>query len=126
VLPRLFLVGSVVFTLLQAWRHHVFVFFWFLGLPFLAWLRGAPQRSLLIGERTLEVESTGRIGGSLALPRSRIERIEIGRAGLLQAYQRALVVTLVDGRSARLFAGISAPQAEFVKAGLERWLSHRD
>jgi hypothetical protein len=57
------------------------------------------------------------------LPRSRIERVDIGRAGLLQGYQRALVVTCVDGRSARLFPGISAIQAEFVKAGLQRWLA---
>jgi hypothetical protein len=123
VLPRLLLLVAVVFTVLQAWRHHVFVFFWFLGLPFLAWLRGPSQRSLLIGERQLEVESTGRIRSSFVLPRYQIERVEIGRAGLLQAYQRALVVTCVDGRSARILPGVSAVQAEFVKAGLQRWLA---
>ena len=125
-LPRLALVGSVVFTLLQAWRHHVFIAFWFLGLPFLAWLRGPARRSLLIGERQLEVEGTRRFGRSFVLPRSQIERIEIGRGGLFQLHQRALFVTLVDGRSAPLLLGISAAQAEFVNGGLQRWLSGVD
>jgi hypothetical protein len=125
-LPRLFLVGGVVFTLLQAWRHHVFVFFWFLGLPFLAWLRGPARRSLLIGERQLELEGTRRIGRAFVLPRSQIQRIEIGRGGVFQLYQRALFVTLVDGRSAPLLVGISAVQAEFVNGGLQRWLSGAD
>lgn len=122
-LPRLVFVGGVVFTLLQAWRHHVFIAFWFLGLPFLAWLRGPARRSVLLGERTLEVEGTRRFGRSFVLPRSQIERIEIGRGGLFQLNQRAIFVTLVDGRSAPLFVGISAVQAEFVNGGLQRWLA---
>ncbi len=122
-LPRLVLVGGIVFTLLQAWRHHVFIAFWFLGLPFLAWLRGPARRSLLLGERTLEIEGTRRIGQAFVLPRSQIERVAIGRGGVYQLYQRALFVTLVDGRTAPLFVGISAVQAEFVNGGLQRWLS---
>lgn len=122
-LPRLVLVGGVVFTLLQAWQHHVFIVFWFLGLPFLAWLRGPAQRAVLIGERQLEVEGPRRLGRSFVIPRSQIERIEIGRGGLYQLYQRALFVTLLDGRAAPIFVGISAVQAEFVNGGLQRWLS---
>jgi hypothetical protein len=125
-LPRLVLVGGVVFTLLQAWRHHVFIAFWVLGLPVLAWLRGPAQRSLLIGERTLEIEGPRRFGRSFVLPRSQIERIEIARGGAYQLYQRALFVTLVDGRSAPLLVGISAVQAEFVNGGLQRWLAGAD
>ena len=115
-LPRLLFVGGVVFTLLQAWRHHVFIAFWFLGLPFLAWLRGPVRRSVLLGERQLEVEGSRRMGRAFLLPRSQIERIEIGRGGVFQLYQRALFVTLIDGRSAPLFVGISAVQAEFVNS----------
>jgi hypothetical protein len=122
-LPRLVLVGGVVFTLLQAWRHHVFVAFWFLGLPFLAWLRGPARRSLLIGERQLEVENARRLGRAFLLPRSQIERIEIGRGGVYQLYQRAIFVTLLDGRTAPLLVGVSAVQAEFVNDGLQRWLA---
>ena len=122
-LPRLVFVGSVVFTLLQAWRHHVFIAFWLFGLPLLAWLRGPARRSVLLGERTLEVEGTRRLGRGFVLPRSQIERIEIGRGGLFQLYQRALFVTLSDGRTAPLFVGISAVQAEFVNGGLQRWLA---
>jgi hypothetical protein len=125
-LPRLVLVGGVVFTLLQAWRHHVFIVFWFLGLPFLAWLRGPGQRALLLGERQLEVEGTRRLGRSFLIPRSQIERIEVGRGGVYQLYQRALFVTLVDGRTAPIFVGISAVQAEFVNGGLQRWLAGDD
>jgi len=124
--PRLLLVGCLVFTLLEAWRHHVFIVFWFLGLPFLAWMRGPAQRSVLIGERQLEIEGTRRFGRSFVLPRSQIERIEIGRGGVYQLYQRALFVTLVDGRSAPIFVGISALQAEFVNDGLQRWLAGAD
>jgi len=122
-LPRLILVAFVVFTLLSAWRHHVFIVFWFLGLPLLAWLRGPAQRSLLIGERTLEVEGTRRLGRSFVLPRSQIERIEIGRGGVYLLFQRALFVTLSDGRTAPIFVGISVVQAEFVNGGLQRWLA---
>jgi hypothetical protein len=122
-LPRLVFVGGVLFTLLQAWRHQVFIAFWFLGLPFLAWLRGPARRSILLGERTLEVEATRRLGRSFVLPRSHIQRIEIGRGGVYQLYQRALFVTLVDGRTAPLLVGISAVQAEFVNGGLQRWLA---
>jgi hypothetical protein len=122
-LPRLLFVGGVVFTLLQAWRHHVFIAFWFLGLPFLAWLRGPARRSLLIGERVLEIEGARRFGRAFVLPRSQIERIEIGRGAVFQLYQRALFVTLIDGRTAPLLVGISAVQAEFVNGGLQRWLA---
>lgn len=125
-LPRLVLVGGVVFTLLQAWRHHVFIAFWFLGLPFLAWLRGPARRSVLIGERQLEVEGTGRLARAFLLPRAQIQRIEIGRGGVYQLYQRALFVTLVDGRTAALFVGISSVQAQFVNEGLQRWLAGLD
>jgi len=125
-LPRLLFVGTVVFTLLQAWRHHVFIAFWLFGLPFLAWLRGPARRSVLIGERGLEVEGSGRFGGRFVLPRLQIERIEIGRGGLLQLYQRALFVSLVGGGRAPIFSGISAVQAEFVNDGLQRWLSGLD
>jgi hypothetical protein len=125
-LPRLVFVGGVLFTLLQAWRHHVFIAFWLLGLPFLAWLRGPARRSLLLGERSLEVEGTRRLGRSFVIPRSQIERIEVGRGGVYQLYQRALFVTLKDGRSAALFVGISAVQAEFVNGGLQRWLAGAD
>lgn len=121
--PRLLLVGCVVFTLLEAWRHHVFIVFWFLGLPFLAWLRGPAQRAVLIGERQLEIEGARRLGRSFVVPRSQIERIEIGRGGLYQLYQRALFVTLADGRSTPIFVGITALQAEFVNDGLQRWLA---
>jgi hypothetical protein len=122
-LPRLLLVGGVVFTLLQAWQHHVFIVFWFLGLPFLAWLRGPAQRAVVLGERQLEIEGTRRFGRTFVIPRSQIERIEVGRGGVYQLYQRALFVTLVDGRSAPILVGISAVQAEFVNGGLQRWLA---
>jgi len=122
-LPRLLLVGCVVFTLLQAWRHHVFIVFWFLGLPFLAWLRGPSQRAVLIGERQLEIEGTRRLGRAFVVPRSQIARIEIARAGFFQLYQRALLVTLRDGRAASILIGLSAAQAEFVNDGLQRWLA---
>jgi len=124
-LPRLVFVGGVLFTLLQAWQHHVFIAFWLLGLPFLAWLRGPELRSVLLGERTLEVEGP-RFGRSFVLPRASIQRIEIGRGGVFQLYQRALFVTLRDGRTAPIFVGISAVQAEFVNGGLQRWLSGAD
>lgn len=122
-LPRLLFVGGVLFTLLRAWEHHVFIAFWFLGLPFLAWLRGPARRAVLLGERTLEVEGPRRLGRSYVLPRSQIRRIEIGRGGVYQLYQRALFVTLDDGRTAPILVGISAVQAAFVNDGLQRWLA---
>ena len=122
-LPRLVFVGGVVFTLLSAWRHHVFIAFWFLGLPLLAWLRGPSHHSVLLGDRTLEIEGNRRFGRSFVLPRSQIERIEIARGGVYQLYQRALFVTLKDGRTAPILVGISAVQAEFVNGGLQRWLA---
>jgi len=125
-LPRMLLVGAMAFGLLQAVRHHVFIFFWFLGLPFLAWLRAPARRSVLIGERALEVESTRRLERALVLPRAQIDRIEIGRCGVFQLYQRALFVTLVDGRTMPLFVGVSAVQAEFMNGGLQRWLTSAD
>jgi len=122
-LPRLVLVGGVMFTLLQAWRHHVFIVFWFLGLPFLAWLRGPPRRALLLGERALEIEGTGPLARSLVLPRAQIARTAIGRGGPFRFYQRAIFVTLRDGRTAPILVGVSAVQAEFVNGGLQRWLA---
>lgn len=122
-LPRLALVGGLVFTLLEAWRHHVFIFFWFLGLPILSWLRGPARRSLLIGESELVIEGPRAWGRTFALRRSHIEGIEIGRAGLFRLYQRALLVKLSNGGVAPLLVGISALQAEFVHGGLQRWLS---
>jgi hypothetical protein len=100
----------------------VFIFFWFLGLPLLSWLRGPAQRSLLIGERQLEIEGTRRFGRAFVLPRSQIESIEIGRGGLFRLYQRALLVKLADGGRATLLVGMSALQAQFVNGGLQRWL----
>jgi len=125
-LPRLLSVGGIVFTLVEAWRHHVFIAFWFLGLPFLAWLRGPAQRSVLLEERQLEVEGTRRFGRGFVLPRSQIARIDVGRGGAYQLNQRALIVTLIDGQKAALFVGISAVQAEFVNDGLQRWLASVD
>ena len=122
-LPRLMLVGSVVCAVLEAWRHHVFVFFWLLGLPLLSWLRGPAQRSLSIGEDQLELEGAGQFGRSIELRRSQIEGIQIGRGGLYRLYQRALLIRLVGGGSALTLVGISAQQAEFVNSGLQRWLS---
>jgi len=60
------------------------------------------------------------------LPLSQIDRIEIGRCGVFQLYQRALFVTLVDGRTMPLFVGVSAVQAEFMNGGLQRWLTSAD
>jgi len=122
-LPRLILVLGLLFSLVQAWRHQVFIAFWFLGLPFFAWLRGPTQRSVLIGEGTLEVATKRYFGRSSVLQRSQIERIAIGRGGVVQLYQRALLVTLVGGRTEALLVGLSAVQAEFVNGGLQRWLT---
>jgi hypothetical protein len=122
-LPRMLLFGSVGYALVQAWRHHVFIAFWLFGLPFLRWLTGPARGSLLIGENRLELESARLFGGSFVLPRARIARIEVARGNLFQLFQRALYVRTVDEQTARLLVGISAEQAEFVNAGLQRWLS---
>lgn len=125
-LPRLVIVGGLLFALVEAWRHRVFVVFWFLGLPLFAWLRGPSQRSIVLGDRALELEGTGLFARTHALPRSQIARFEIGRAGVRHLSQRALIATLTDGRKLRFFIGISAGQAEFVTGGLQRWLAGVD
>jgi hypothetical protein len=122
-LPRIALFVSGVFALAQAWHRHVFIAFWIFGLPFLRWLGGPSRGSLLIGRNQLELEGARLFGGSLVLPRARIARIEVTRGNLLQSFQRAIQVRLVDERSARLLVGLSAAQAEFLNGGLQRWLS---
>ncbi|HET7544953.1 MAG TPA: hypothetical protein VFK05_34040, partial [Polyangiaceae bacterium] len=124
--PRLALATGMLLALLEAWRHQVFIFFWFLGLPLLSWLRGPAQRSLVIGEARLELEGARRFGRSLVLPRARIERIEIGRSGPYQLFQRALLIRQVGGGTEATLVGISPLQAQFVNGGLQRWLSGSD
>lgn len=122
-LPKLVLVAGLLFALVEAWRHRVFVVFWFLGLPLFAWLRGPSQRSILLGERALEIEATVFFARTISVPRSQIAGFEIGRAGVLRLSQRALIASLADGRKLTFLVGISAVQAEFVKGGLRRWLA---
>jgi hypothetical protein len=122
-LPRISLVAAVALLIVESWRHHLFVAFWFFGLPFLRWLRGPKHSSLLIAERSLEVAGAHWFGGTRSLPRVGIESIAIGRAGLLQMYRPALVVRDRDQHKTLIFAGLSAVQAEFVNGGLQRWLS---
>ncbi len=122
-LPRVLLVLGVVTVVIESWRHHLFVAFWFFGLPFLRWLRGPKQRSLSIGERSLDVEGANWFGGTRSLPRAGIERISFGRAGLLQLFQSALLIEDKDAQITPLFVGLSPAQAEFLNAGLQRWLT---
>jgi hypothetical protein len=122
-LPRITLFACGVFALAQAWRHHVFVAFWIFGLPFLRWLGGPTRGSLLIGTNQLEVEGARLFGGSLIIPRARIADIEVTRGNVLQLFQRAITVRLLDEQSRRLLVGLSAAQAEFVSGGLRRWLA---
>jgi len=124
--PRLALLAAAVGVLLQAWRHHVYIGFWLFGVPFLPWVLGSGVSTLLIGERALEVEARHSFGRTLTLPRSRISRIEVNRAGLLHSMQRALYVHTTEGQTARLLVGLNAAQAEFVHEGLQRWLASDD
>ncbi len=121
--PRIALLASALVLVFEAWRHHLFIVFWFIGLPFLRWLRGARQTALVVRERELELESQRWFGGPLILPRSAVASVEIGRAGFTRLCRRALVVRLKDGRVGWLFVGLSAVQAEFVNGGLQRWLA---
>lgn len=122
-LPRLVLFAAALGLVVLSWKHHVFLAFWLFGLPFLRWLRGGSrQTSLLVRERDLELETGHWLGGPLLLPRSSVASIEVGRAGATRLYQRAIVVRLNDRRVGCLFVGLSAEQAEFVHAGLQRWL----
>lgn len=120
--PRITLLVSALVLVFEAWRHHLFIVFWFIGLPFLRWLRGAKQTALVVRERELELESQRWFGGPLILPRNAVASIEIGRAGFTRLGRRALVVRLKDGRMGWLFVGLSREQAEFVNGGLRRWL----
>jgi hypothetical protein len=123
LLPRLLGALAALVLLYEAWRRRVFVFFWFFGLPFVRWLRGRSQTSVLIGERALEIEGARWFGATVVLPRLAITRIEIGRAGPMQAFQVALYAHSNEARPERLFVGLSAAQAEYVNTGLQRWLA---
>jgi hypothetical protein len=122
-LPRFLSVLAAAVLLAQAWRHHVFVVFWFFGLPFVRWLRGPGPSSVLIGERALEVLGARWLGGAVVLPRLSIRQVVLRRAGPMQLFQTALYAELEAQRPERLFVGLSRAQAEFVNAGLQRWLA---
>lgn len=121
--PRALLLGSVVAVLIEAWRHRLFIVFWFFGVPFLRWLRGPGQSAILIGDRSLEVFGASWFGGTRSLPRFGIESVSIGRAGALHLFQRALVVLDKDQHRTLLLIGASHEQAAFVHSGLQRWLA---
>jgi hypothetical protein len=87
------------------------------------WLRGRSQSSVLIGERALEIDGARWFGATVVLPRMAITRIEIGRAGPMQAFQVALYAHTNEARPERLFVGLSPAQAEYVNTGLQRWLA---
>jgi hypothetical protein len=122
-LPRVLSLLAGTVLLLEAWRRRVFFFFWFFGLPFVRWLRGPGHGSVLIGERALQVEGARWLGATVILPRLAITRIEIRRAGPMQLFQTALYAELKEQRPERLFVGLAPEQAEFVNAGLQRWLA---
>ncbi len=121
--PRALLLGCVMTVLIQAWRHRLFIVFWFVGVPFLRWLRGPGQSKLLIGDRSLEVFGATWFGGTRSLPRYGIQSVTLGRAGALHSFQRALVVLDKDKNKTLLLVGASPVQAEFVLSGLQRWLA---
>jgi hypothetical protein len=123
LLPRMVSSLAALVLLLEAWRRRVFVFFWFFGLPFVRWLRGPRQSSVLIGERALEIEGARWFGATVVLQRMAITRIEISRAGPMQSFQMALYAYTSAERPERLFVGLSPAQAEFVNTGLQRWLA---
>ncbi|MEP7049294.1 MAG: hypothetical protein ABJB12_03035 [Pseudomonadota bacterium] len=121
--PRALLLGLVVTVLIQAWRHRLFIVFWFFGVPFLRWLRGPGQNALLIADRELVVEGASWFGGTRSLPRFGIDSVSMGRAGALYLFQRALVVQDKDQHRTLLLVGASQEQAGFVLSGLQRWLA---
>jgi hypothetical protein len=123
LVPRMLSSLAALVILYEAWRRRVFVFFWFFGLPFVRWLRGRSQSSVLIGERTLEIEGARWFGATVILPRMAITRIEIARAGPMQSFQMALYAHTKEARPERLFVGLSPSQAEYVNTGLQRWLA---
>jgi len=122
-IPRALLLGCVVAVLIQAWRHRLFIVFWFFGVPFLRWLRGPGQTAIVIGDRALEVLGASWFGGTRSLPRFGIESVSMGRAGPLYLFQRALVVRDKDQQRTLLLIGASQEQAAFVLSGLQRWLA---
>ena len=122
-LPRLVLLGGVIAGVVYAWRHHVYVFAWILGLPFLRWLFVPGQSSLLIGERALRAVSRRWFGGVLNVAKPEIRAFDVTRGNALQGFQRVLSARLGNGRSLSLFAGLSAAQARFLNDGLQRWLA---
>ncbi|HEY3664603.1 MAG TPA: hypothetical protein VGL19_01340, partial [Polyangiaceae bacterium] len=71
----------------------------------------------------LRVEGARWFGATVILPRLAITRIEIRRAGPMQLFQTALYAELKERRPERLFVGLAPEQAEFVNAGLQRWLA---
>jgi len=121
--PRALLLGCVMTVLIEAWRHRLFIVFWFFGVPFLRCQRGPGQSALLIADRSLEVEGATWFGGTRSLPRVGIESVSIGRAGALHLFQRALVVRDKDQRRTFLVIGATQEQAEFLHSGLQRWLA---
>jgi hypothetical protein len=122
-IPRALLLGCVVAVLIQAWRHRLFIVFWFFGVPFLRWLRGPGQTAILIGDRALEVFGASWFGGTRSLPRFGIESVSMGHAGALHLFQRALIVRDKDQQRTQLFIGASQEQAAFVLSGLQRWVA---
>ena len=120
--PRLLFVLGILATILQAFRHHVFFGFWFIGLPFVPWLFGAAQSSLFIGEQVLRVDGVRWFGGSLVIPRDQVKEISTTRGGFFQAFQRVILVRGLDQRTTPLLVGLSLEQAEFIDGGLQRWL----
>jgi hypothetical protein len=123
LIPRTVSSLAALVLLLEAWRRRVFVFFWFFGLPFVRWLRGPSQSSVLIGERALEIEGARWFGATVVLQRMAITRIVASRAGPMQSFQMALYAHTNAERPERLFVGLSPAQAEFVNTGLQRWLA---
>lgn len=121
--PRLLAVLLALLLTLEAFRHRVFIVFWIFGWPFLRWLRGPGPCSLLIGERELVVNGARAWGGSLIFPRSQIASVGIGRAGAFALFQPALMVRDRNGTEHAICPGIRRDQAEFVRGGLQRWLS---
>jgi hypothetical protein len=123
LIPRMVSSLAALVLLLEAWRRRVFFFFWFFGLPFMRWLRGPSQSSVLISERALAIEGARWFGATVVLPRMAITRIEVGRAGPMQSFQVAIYAHTKEARPERLFVGLSTAQAEFVNRGLQRWLA---
>jgi len=121
-LPRVVLLLTAVALIVTAFRQRVFVLLWIFGWPFLRVLYGGVERTLLIRERSIELERARWLGGPLSLPRSGIRRVESTRASWLQLFLPALVAHMKDGTTQQLLVGVSADQREFVRRGLEQWL----